>query len=393
MLKRPKPKISKRDHIRLGQRFEGTVRDLSSDGQGIVAHPDGRIFFVAGVWRSEHGLFEVTGLKGRMGFAKLVSLSEGSPERRPPPCPYHGFTNDTCGGCPWLFMAYSQQLESKQQLVTKTLQPLNESLVIADIWSSPEELGYRNRAQLKTDGRRLGYVAANSREIAEVSDCLVLNERNRQTLKDLRAQLPNPAWKPSRGKQWLALDFDDDITAQEVVANQRRAFRQGNTAQNQRMREWLKERIRFLDPQDPVLELFAGSGNFTEVLVNAGYQDICAVDSFRPAVETLTSRDLPGVGGLCSDLGRSGSAEQLAPQLSKAKLLLMDPPREGLKNFAEYLLFAKGLHTIIYVSCDPATLSRDLKVAMEQGFALKEAQPLDLFPQTPHVEVLTVLSR
>ncbi|MFK8040788.1 class I SAM-dependent RNA methyltransferase [Congregibacter sp.] len=393
MFKRPKTKAPKRDQLRPGQRFEGEVRDLSSDGQGIVAHPNGRVFFVPGVWRGEQGLFEVTGLKGRMGFARVLTLNEVSPRRRPSPCPHHGFTNDACGGCPWLFMDYCEQLKNKQQLVKKALQALNEKLEIASIWASPEELGYRNRAQLKTDGKRLGYVAGNSREIAEASDCLVLNEKNRSTLKNLRGKLPNHSWKPSRGKQWSTLDFDDDITAEEVVVNQRRPFRQGNTAQNQRMRDWLTERITSLNPQDPVLELFAGSGNFTEVLVNAGCKDIYAVDSFRPAVESLKDKALPGVSGHCSDLDRIGSAEELSAQLSRAGLLLLDPPREGLKNLADYLALAKQLHTVIYVSCDPATLTRDLKVALTHGFELQEVQPLDLFPQTPHVEVLTVLNR
>lgn len=379
--------------LRPGHRFEGEVRDLGSDGQGVVAHPDGRVFFVPGVWRGERGLFEVISLKGRMGFARVISLSEESVERKTPPCPHHGFTNDSCGGCPWMFMDYQEQLHSKEQQLLRMLQPLNKALAISPIWASPEELGYRNRAQLKSDGKHLGYVAGSSRDIAQVTDCLVLNSKNRQTLADLRAQLPNPSWKPGRAKQWTTLDIDDDIDAFQVAVNDRRPFRQGNSAQNQRMRQWLRDRLDNLQTNSPVVELFAGSGNFTDVLVDAGCDSVCAVDSFRPAIEGLQARSLPGVSGFCCNLDRDGSASELEAQLSTAKLLLLDPPREGLKNIGDYLTLAPQLRAVIYVSCNLATLTRDLQVAMQHKFQLQEVQPLDLFPQTPHIEVMTVLSR
>ncbi|MFT4768564.1 MAG: 23S rRNA (uracil1939-C5)-methyltransferase [Glaciecola sp.] len=398
LFKRPLRKIPKgpKKHdtgLRPGHRFEGEVRDLSSDGQAVVAHPSGRVFFVPGAWRGESGLFEVTSLKGRMGFARVVSLTEESEQRRTPPCPHHGFTSDSCGGCPWLFMDYQEQLQSKQQQLLRVLQPLNTALELSAIWAAPEELGYRNRAQLKSDGKRLGYVAGSSRDLVEVSDCLVLNAKNRQTLSELRAQLPDPSWKPGRAKQWTTLDIDDDIDADKVTVNERRPFRQGNSAQNQRMRDWLQDRILQLQTPSPVVELFAGSGNFTDVLVAAGCKPVCAVDSYHPAIEALQKRSLAGVTGLCSDLGRTGSASELESPLSTAKLLLLDPPREGLKNIQDYLSLAPELSTIIYISCNLATLVRDLQVAIDHKFQLREVQPLDLFPQTPHIEVLTVLSR
>lgn len=379
--------------LRPGHRFEGEVRDLSSNGQGVVTHPGGRVFFVPGVWRGERGLFEIDSLKGRMGFARMVSLSEHSPGRRSPACPHHGFAEENCGGCPWLFMDYEEQLQRKELRVQAMLQTLNTGVEASTIWPSPEEFGYRNRAQFKSDGRQLGYVAGGSREIAPITDCLVLNEKNRHTLSSLRSQLPNKAWKPTGAKRWTVLHVDDAIGAEQVAINERRPFRQGNSAQNLRMRDWLQKQILDLQGPATVLELFAGSGNFTEVLVTAGCQSIVAVDSFRPAVEALRRRSLAGVTALCSDLGRSSSANDIKEALSVAQLLLLDPPREGLKNISDYLALAPQLHTIIYISCDLATLTRDLQIAMEHNFCLQQAQPLDLFPQTPHIEVLTVLRR
>lgn len=375
-----------------GSRFEAEVRDLASDGQGVLLHPDGRVFFAPGVWPGERGSFEVTALKGRMGFAQLLELTQASDERADPPCPHHGVTATACGGCPWQFVRYRAQLEAKQQRVAKALAGLCDAAIVPPILGSDDVLGYRNRAQLKSDGRRLGFVAAGSTQIAEVEDCLVLNAHNRQTLQALRTQLPNPAWRPGRGRQWTTLDLDDHIEATEVQLDARRPFRQGNSAQNQRMREWLAGQLASLKAPSPAVELFAGSGNFTEILAaHAG--EITAVDSFAPAVDLLAQRGLPGVTTRCHDLNREDAAESIAAQLKRARLLLLDPPRDGLKNLGHYLSRAKALEAIIYISCNPATLARDLRAAADVGFKLQQVQALDLFPQTPHVEVLTVALR
>ncbi|HBQ39837.1 MAG TPA: class I SAM-dependent RNA methyltransferase, partial [Halieaceae bacterium] len=142
----------------------------------------------------------------------------------------------------------------------------------------PQAFAYRNRAQFKTDGRQLGFVAAGSNRLAPITDCPVLTAPNRATLHALIEALPVPAWKPSRKHTWTTLDVDEDVTATEVVPNQRRPFRQGNDAQNNFMREWLAHRLQTLDPSRTVTELFAGSGNFTEVIAARGFQQIFAVE-------------------------------------------------------------------------------------------------------------------
>jgi 23S rRNA (uracil1939-C5)-methyltransferase len=251
---------------RIGDEFEADVRDLTSAGLGVVAHPSGRVFFARGVWPGERGTFAITALKGRAGEAALIELLERSPARATPACVHHGVTADACGGCPWQFVSYDAQLVAKQQRIEKHLAPLLAPGSVAPIWPSPEELGYRNRAQLKSDGQRLGYLAAASRNIVDVDDCPILNEHNRGTLRALRAELPKRAWRPRRGRDWTTIDIDDDVDAQGAGVNRRRPFRQGNSAQNERMRQWLADTVSSLGAVGQVLELYAGSGNFTDVL-------------------------------------------------------------------------------------------------------------------------------
>ena len=118
-----------------------------------------------------------------------------------------------------------------------------------------------------------------------------------------------------------------------------------------------------------------------------------AIDSFAAAVEALAAR-LPGaVAGLCADLHRDDVVVTLEPTLESARLLLLDPPRDGLRQTSRLLASAPALEKIFYVSCDVATFARDVRAAQEHGFSLQEVQPLDLFPQTPHLELLAVLTR
>lgn len=292
-----------------------------------------------------------------------------------------------------MFISYGAQLAAKQERVDTAIHRLAADVSVQPIWGAPESLGYRNRAQLKTDGRQLGFVASGARTIAPVSDCLVLNEHNRRTLQGLAEMLPNNQWRPARRKTWNTLDFDDDIDASQVTVNQRRPFRQGNSAQNRRMQAWVREQVGVLPQGTHALELFAGSGNFTEVLSESVCDSVIAVDSFEPAVRQLASRGLPGVTTLCRDLDRRESAVALEEELCAARLLLLDPPRDGCRLLGDYLDFAKALKSLLYISCDLASFTRDAELAQARGFTLRSVQPVDVFPQTPHIELLTYWSR
>lgn len=385
-----------RGAARPGELFEAEVRDLTASGEGVVEHPSGRICFVPGVWPGERAQFRLRELRGRSGLAALHTLLQASAHRVTPPCPHHGHSTHDCGGCPWQFIAYEAQLAAKQTRVHKAMARLNLEAAVAPILPSAQTLGYRNRAQFKTDGSELGYVAAGSRTLVPVQDCIILTQHNRDTLQALRAHLPCQDWRPPRGQAWRVLRVDDEISADQVQPDVRRPFRQGNSAQNQHMQQWLRERLMQL-PTDvrerPLLELFAGSGNFTEVIAAAGFGEIHAAEAMGEAVATLRARALPGVSVHAVDLYAPGALNALRTQLPDCASLLLDPPREGVREIAQLLTANHSLQHILYVSCDLPTFSRDLGVLCEHGFTLLALQPLDLFPHTPHVELLAHLQR
>ncbi|MFV0277823.1 MAG: class I SAM-dependent RNA methyltransferase, partial [Parahaliea sp.] len=298
-----------------------------------------------------------------------------------------------CGGCPWQFVSYAAQCEAKQHRVAVELGRLG----IADPQLLPLipgdlELGYRNRAQLRSDGRRLGFLAAGGGDLVDVEQCPVLSPGTAALLAGLRASLPVRDWRPAGRNQWTTIDIDE---IQGTQVGRRLPFRQGNDAQNQRMRDWLCDRLRLigLPAQTKVLELFAGSGNFTEVLSASGCRNVVAVEAVAEATAALAARDLPGVSVLTHDLYAPGAYARLLRGHGDAQLLLLDPPRDGLQGAAELFNIRSKLREILYVSCDLATFCRDVRVMLAAGFEAVAVQPLDLFPQTPHVELLAHFRR
>lgn len=370
------------------QHFESRVRDLSSDGLGVVDGPEGRIFFVRGAWPGDEGLFEVERVERRYGFARLIDLKKKSPDRVEPRCASHGFGVGKCGGCSWMIASYPAQLAQKSHRLRFSInraQLVESEATIKEIWGATNPWAYRNRAQFKTNGTQLGFVSEQSHEIVDVAECAVLNPKMGELLSTMRAQLPQNAWVPTPPHHWNFIDVDDEVATETVALNRRRPFRQGNSEQNLRMTEWLRSKIAGLDTSSPVLELFAGAGNFTRVFAAQGFKRIAAVEYSKAALAAI---DLPGVTCVESDLTRYGSFNELARRFPETEILFLDPPREGAKGIGGLVARLPKLKRVFYVSCDTATFVRDAADLKKQGARLVEVQPLDLFPQTPHLEVL-----
>lgn len=372
--------------------FTATIHALSNKGLGVVAHPDGRSFFVRGGWVGETGRFQVSPNAANHTEARALEWTSQSPERVSAPCPHQGTTVGACSGCPWMGLSYSAQLQAKERRVEFLLEKNKiATLELRPILASVKNLGYRNRAQFKTDGSRLGYVSEGTNVLAPIQDCLVLNEGMRRLLADLQSLLPNKAWLPTDGFPWSYLDVDDGLSAVDVVPNRRRPFRQGNDEQNQKMRAWITETLRDVPKDWAIVEAFCGSGNFTEALASAGFSRIVAAEVRGSAIDELKAKKLPGVDVLEINMNTAGVWQELAKRSPDAKVLLIDPPREGLEKRAGLFKHLPKLKLVLYVSCEPTTWARDVKDFLAEGWSVAHVTPLDLFPHTPHVEILSLL--
>lgn len=374
--------------------FSARVRDLSHKGLGVVDHPDGRVFFVRGVWPGDEGEFEISDDAEKYDEAKLISLTTTSPDRVPILCSHRGTAPGKCGGCPWMIADYSSQQRFKVKRLLHALEKRRVVLapnVMKTIIPSPKTTGYRNRAQVKTDGERLGYVSEGTNVLAPVDDCVILNEKLRKLFHDLKGTLPREDFRPGENHSWCFVDLDDELSLKEVRKNKRRPFRQGNTEQNERMREWIREKFQPLPRHWPVIDLFCGSGNFTEVLSEMGFTNILAVEVQGVALEQLKQRALPGVRILELDILEKGSWAKIARLQPHAKAMLVDPPREGIPKRRNLHKALDNLERLFYISCELDTYSRDTADLIDKGWELVEITPLDLFPHTPHIEMLSEL--
>lgn len=380
--------------------FQGEITHLSQKGLGVVQHPEnGLSYFVAGTWPGDRGEFEITdrALNNRKyGYARLIRLIQSSRHRKTPECRFLGFSGNDCSGCPWMIADYDSQLEQKKNRFLYAMHRAGfdpADLNIGAVQPSPDLFGYRNRFQVKTDGEKLGFVAEGSHHIVPIEDCLILNPACRQHLQTLRKHLPSREWSPAPGDDWNFIDLDDQSPAEPVLLNRKQPFRQGNDAQNQWMRSWLKHALEQHGHSHKIVELFCGSGNFTEVIAQTGCPEILAYEADPQAITVLRQKNLPGVDARTADLYHPFIWKILKKNVQDADILVLDPPRSGLKTLRGFFETFTSLETICYISCDPVTFARDAWTFCKNGWSFSDIQLVDLFPHTPHIEIMATFHK
>ena len=383
-----RPRTSRLSVPVIKDRFTSVVRDLSADGRGVVQAPDGQVVFVAGVWQGEEVEIERS-RRGKSTSAELISLLQPSDARRVPECDYH--RDGSCGGCPWMFVDYPTQLEQKQARLSRVFERFTSKAASCSMLGASETLTYRNRAQLKSDGFKLGYLTQGTHEIVDVTHCPVLNEVNQMHLRALRQSLPNNDWRPSKNRQWTTIDIDDQRAT--PLINERQAFRQGNSEQNEQLRAWLRSRLTNVSRPNSVFELFCGSGNLTDIITEQLDVSVIAIEGDEVSLEALSARNLSKVQPVRVNLFSQHSIVDSLPECQPGIGVVLDPPRDGLKEREALKPWFTRAKWVVYVSCDLATWERDAAFLQGCGLELDEISGLDMFPQTPHIEILSVFTR
>ena len=379
--------------------------------------------------------------KGNYAVGEMLRLLEPSPLRQRPPCPYI----HNCGGCPWQQVRYAPQLKAKEQSVADALKRIGklEGFVLRPIIASPREYRYRRRIRFQCDQtKRMGFYRAFSHDLVVIDDCLIADEALNTVIQPLRRWLSQldttvehveivggddpqevvavgrvpgeltpgddavcaglidqangidglvlhgDTWRKAWGGTAVSIRSDDGICL-KVEAD---VFTQVNAEGNQELLKVLLAAGEF-DKNDRVLELYSGAGNFT-LSVARRAREIVAVEGHRPAVESAKrSAQFNGIGNIhwiCAPV--SAAVERLAKQRERFSKIILDPPRAGARGIDRGLA-SLGAEKILYVSCNPATLARDLSALARRGYKLTMVQPIDLFPHTFHVETLAVMAR
>jgi len=383
--------------------LEVEIERLLPGGVGL-AHADGKTVFVALAAPGDRLLVDIERQQGKIFFASIHEILSPSPVRIEPPCPYFG----RCGGCDFQQLNYEAQLAAKVEIVRDCLHRIAklEPLPEVVIHRSPDQWRYRARATWQFDEEKgtLGYYERASRRVCDVTDCAVLVPELQTALSSLRAT-PFHEFPPgikhlevatSRDDVSLAPEFADFQTRElslqvggEVYHYNAEAFFQVN-------QDLLASLIDYslADASgDSALDLYCGVGLFTLPLARR-FKSVVGIEAnsvaARFARRNLQRADLTNTQVVTAKVGEWLSAKEARSR--KADFILLDPPRAGAESVVIKGVLALAPRQISYVSCDPATLARDLKKLLAGGYKLDSIASFDMFPQTHHVETIARLS-
>ncbi len=428
------------------------IHGLGSLGPG-VGHQDGYAVFVDGALPGERVLARMTEVRKRHGFAELVQVLRPSPDRTSPLCPLFG----KCGGCQLMHLAYPKQLEMKRQKVVDALQRIGKIDCFVDpCLPSPSPIAYRNKIQLpvKRDetGLSFGLYARASHDLVVVDSCLIHCELGEEVYKCARKILQNTDQDTDCGLRHLLIksavrtkealvilvgdesptpfltDLAKKILAshpsiQGVVYNRHSGKENvilGESYQTLAGKSTIQERLGDLKFQisaasffqvnpeqaerlyvkalefadlrgkETVLDAYCGVGTLSLFFAKRA-KKVIGVDCTRSAIENARENALQN--GIRNAVFHAAAAEDFIRKIPMADVILLNPPRKGCEPSLLEAIGRLAPKKVIYISCDPATLARDLSHLVKLGYVASAIQPFDMFPQTSHVECVVRLHR
>ena len=380
-------------------------------GGAALARLDGRVTLTPFALPGERIRATAEREKPGLIHARALAVLEPSPERVTPPCPVFG----RCGGCHYQHAGYEFQLAAKRAILAEELRRLGKieppevAVVSAEPWA------YRNRAQVHLEKGKLGYREARSHKLCAIDQCPIASPRINEALMALSAMLRDRRWP--RFIRSIEIFTDERQVQLNVLETDRPVA--------QRFFDWCAEAIpglvpgaldyqdrfrvsrnsffqvnRFLTDKlvevalagaagETALDLYAGVGLFSLELARRFHQ-VTAVESGAPAAADLAFN--AERAGLTNLRAERGTAEAYLEALGRApEFVLLDPPRAGLGKAVVSRLMALRPPALALVSCDPATLARDLAALLASSYRIETMTLIDLFPQTYHLETVVRL--
>ena len=377
-----------------------TIERILPGGVGL-AHADGKTLFISLAVKGDRVLARIDREQGNLLFGSVVQVLEASPDRIEPPCPYFG----RCGGCDFQQMNYEAQLIAKAEIIQDCFHRIARiELPDLKVVPSPTPWHYRARAtwQLDPELHTIGYYERGSRTVCDVAECAVLVPELQQTLEQLRGTSPQEI--PITLKHLDVVVGDSGVSLSPSFANfetkvlslsvEGETYSYSAEAFFQVNPNVLAELLEFALNDvagETALDLYCGVGLFTLPLARR-FTRVVGVEAnsvaTRFARRNLQDADLENATIITSSLN-----DWIRTTRTEVDFVLLDPPRAGAENSVIKGILDLKPKAICYVSCDPATLARDLKKLLAGGFAVEGVLGFDMFPQTHHVETVVKLKR
>ncbi|MDK2893896.1 MAG: rRNA (uracil1939-C5)-methyltransferase [Moorella sp. (in: firmicutes)] len=422
------------------------ITGLTHEGAGVGRLQDGLAVFVPGALPGERVKIELVARKKNYALARLLEIEKASPDRVLPPCPeaHH------CGGCHLQHLDYRAQLLWKRRLVVEALQRLGglRDIRVLPVVGMANPWGYRNKVRLHVARGRLGFYRPGSHEVVPSSHCPLLPAGLLELAREMARLLPGlaPGLKHvtlrqgrATGELLVALEVEagwpggKELAVKlagrflELVGVVALPFNNSREAVEETIlygRDYLEERLgelRFhisattffqvntvqaetlynqaaaftsLQGGEEVLDAYCGSGAIALWLSRQAGR-VTGVEVVAEAI--AYARRNAALNNITNTRFRAGAAEVVLPRLAGAgyrpEVVILDPPRAGCDRRVLAAVAVMAPRRVVYVSCNPATLARDLAYLREAGFTPGPVQPVDMFPHTHHVECCALLIR
>ncbi|HEU5313675.1 MAG TPA: TRAM domain-containing protein [Candidatus Udaeobacter sp.] len=353
------------------------IEDIAFGGKG-VGREHGKAVFVPYTIEGELVSAEILREKKQFAEAELVQVKESSPHRVTPECPY--FVR--CGGCAYQHIDYEHQLAIKWRQVRDVLQRIGKlkDIPMRPIIPSPKQYEYRNRITVHVQDGAIGFFRRDSHRLIDIERCPISCDEVNAALTELRERNPR----------------DGHYTLR--VSSSRRVFSQTNDEVADALRDLI---VDLVPPnQDLLIDAYCGAGFFAKALLDK-FERLVGIDwdkfAIAAAKDDATEREIYIAGDVEQELVGSDrflaiEGETRQPESRRSLTLIIDPPAIGLSANVRRAILDLAPATLIYVSCNPATLARDLKELREK-FTVNSVTPLDMFPQTAKIEVAVELGR
>jgi 23S rRNA (uracil1939-C5)-methyltransferase len=410
----------------MGEDFEMKLDAMAHGGDAIGRH-EGRAIFTPYAIPGEVVRVELVEDHKRYGRARVLEVVTPSPARVDPPCPYFGAGK--CGGCQWQHIDPQVQARIKGLVVMDQLERIGKFEAPPVYEPIPDETGweYRNHALFRTDEvGRLGFYSSGSHDVYPVDDCLIIHPMLRQLLSMLDMRYPELELMELRAgartddlmiafqakeEESPSLHVDYPVSIVQIRHDvaiapligldyivecfhgrefriSATSFYQVNTPQAENLIDLVLEALD-LQGRERVLDAYSGIGMFAAFLCERA-EHVIAVEAY-PTAAADAEHNLADADNV--DLYEGLVADVLPDIEGPLDAIVIDPPRTGLEREALDAVAEYGAPRIVYVSCDPATFARDARRLVRHGYALEWVQPVDMFPQTYHVETVALFTR
>ena len=437
---------------RRGEELELRIDSLAQGGRGVARTPDGFVVFVGGGLPGDRIRARIGKSKRSWAEAAVVELLEPAPERIPDRC-IHG--EEPCPGAAWQGLPYELQLAHKQEQVAEALVRIGgfTDIEVEPIVAAVEQWRYRNKceysfgAETALDPPALGFHArGNWEQVVDIDDCLLASERNNAARNEIRewvtregvpafdkasragilrnlivregrrtgqiqtrlvtseAELPKPPvdlhtmiFGASSGTTGPTGVLGEEYLSERLGELELRvspyAFLQTNTETAERLYAVARE-LAGMESGERLFDLYCGIGTIgLGMAADAG--EVWGVESVADA--TVDAEANAELNGITNARFRAADARlgirPLIEEAGKPDVVVIDPPRAGLSAKVVRRVLECEAKRIVYVSCNPTTMAPNARQVVDAGYRLTRVRPVDMFPQTPHIECVALLER